>query len=274
MRGTGETFGGGTGMTEAYGWEGREVVDRVGEKVGTIEALYVAEEAQRPEWAAVKTGLFGARLSFVPITGAQPSGEQVRVQFATEQIKDAPRIEPDGELAPEEEAALYRHYGLEDWAAGAAPTVPEGGAAAPSAEPAPTGRGPVGRDVSGPTTDEAMTRSEEELRISTARRERGRARLRKYIVTEQVQRTVPVEREEIRIEREPITDENVDAAMAGPEISTEEHEVVLHEEVPVVEKRVVPKERVRMDKETRVEEEQVSEEVRKERIEAEGELDR
>jgi uncharacterized protein (TIGR02271 family) len=274
MRGTGETFGGGTGMTEAYGWEGREVVDRNGDRVGTIEALYAAGEAQRPEWAAVKTGRFGAKLSFVPITGAQPSGERVRVQFATEQIRDAPRIEPEGELAPEEEAALYRHYGLEDWAAGAASTVLEGGAAAPGAESAEAGRGPVGRDVSGPTTDEAMTRSEEELRISTARRERGRARLRKYIVTERVQRTVPVEREEIRIEREPITDENVDAAMAGPEISTEEHEVVLHEEVPVVEKRVVPKERVRMDKETRVQEEQVSDEVRKERIEAEGELDR
>jgi uncharacterized protein (TIGR02271 family) len=274
MRGTDETFGGGTGMTEAYGWEGREVVDRDGERVGTIEGLYAAEEAQRPEWAAVKTGLFGAKLSFVPIAGARPSGERVRVQFATEQIKDAPGIEPDGELAPEEEAALYRHYGLEDWDADTSLAVPEGGAAAPGAEPAPTGRGPVGRDVSGPTTDEAMTRSEEELRISTARRERGRARLRKYIVTERVQRTVPVEREEIRIEREPITDENVDAAMAGPEISTEEHEVVLHEEVPVVEKRVVPKERVRMDKETRVEEEQVSDEVRKERIEAEGELDR
>ena len=274
MRGTGETFGTGTGMTEAYGWEGREVVDRNGDRVGTIEALYAAGETQRPEWAAVKTGLFGAKLSFVPIAGAQPSGERVRVQFASEQIKDAPGIEPDGELAPEEEAALYRHYGLDYWDAGAAPAVPEGGAAAPSAEPATTGRGPVGRDVSGPTTDEAMTRSEEELRVSTARRERGRARLRKYVVAEQVHRTVPVEREEIRIEREPITDENVDAAMAGPEISTEEHEVVLHEEVPVVEKRVVPKERVRMEKETRVEEEQVSDEVRKERIEAEGELDR
>jgi hypothetical protein len=95
MRGTGETFGTGTGMTEAYGWEGREVIDRDGERVGTIEALYTAEEVQRPEWAAVKTGLFGAKLSFVPIAGAQPSGEHVSVQFAKDHIKDAPRVEPD-----------------------------------------------------------------------------------------------------------------------------------------------------------------------------------
>ena len=128
--------------------------------------------------------------------------------------------------------------------------------------------------TSGQATDEAMTRSEEELHVGTARRERGRARLRKYVVTEEVRRTVPMQREEARIEREPITDENIDAAMAGPEISTGEHEVKLHEEVPVVEKRTVPKERVRLDKETRTGEQEVVEHVRKEQIEAEDDLDR
>ena len=104
--------------------------------------------------------------------------------------------------------------------------------------------GAVGRDVSGPTTDDAMTRSEEELRVGTRTHETGRVRLRTYVVTEHVQQTVPVRREEVRVEREPISDANVDQAMAGPEISEEEHEVVLHEEEPVVETRVVPKERV------------------------------
>jgi len=108
------------------------------------------------------------------------------------------------------------------------------------------------------------------LRVGTAARERGRVRLRKYVVTEHVQQTVPVRREEVRLEREPITDENVDEAMSGPEISEAEHEVVLHEEEPVVEKRAVPKERVRLEKETVTDEAEVSEEVRKERIEPEG----
>jgi uncharacterized protein (TIGR02271 family) len=119
-----------------------------------------------------------------------------------------------------------------------------------------------------------MTRSEEELRVGTAEQERGRARLRKYVVTEEVQQTVPVRREEVRVEREPITDANVDDAVAGPEISEEEHEVVLHEERPVVEKRTVPKERVRMEKESVTEEAQVSEQVRKEQIETDGDIDR
>jgi len=114
-----------------------------------------------------------------------------------------------------------------------------------------------------------MTRSEEELSVGTAERERGRVRLKKWVETEEVQQTVPVRREEVRVEREPITDENVDEAMSGPEISEAEHEVTLREEEPVVEKRTVPRERVRLEKDVETGEEQISEQVRKERIEAE-----
>jgi uncharacterized protein (TIGR02271 family) len=97
-------------------------------------------------------------------------------------------------------------------------------------------------------------------------REAGRARLRKYVVTENVTQTVPVSREEVRLEREPITDANRDRAMAGPAISEEEHEVVLREERPVVEKEAVPVERVRLDTETVTDQVTVDEEVRKEQI--------
>ena len=115
-----------------------------------------------------------------------------------------------------------------------------------------------------------MTRSEEELRVGTAKRERGRARLKKYVVTEDVSQTVPVQREEVRVEREPITDANRGRAKDGPDISEEEHEVVLHEEEVVTEKRAVPKERVRLDKETVTNEQTVSDQVRKEQIDTEG----
>ena len=121
--------------------------------------------------------------------------------------------------------------------------------------------------MSGPETDAAITRSEEELRVGTTTRETGRARLRKYIVTENVTKTVPVEREEVRIEREPITEANRDAATAGADLSEEEHEVVLHEEEVVVDKNVVPKERVRLDTDVMTEERQVTEGVRKEQVE-------
>jgi uncharacterized protein (TIGR02271 family) len=131
----------------------------------------------------------------------------------------------------------------------------------------------VGRDTSGTTTDDAMTRSEEELQVGTQTREAGRARLRKHVTTEQQTVTVPVQREEVRVEREPITDANLDAATGGPAISEEEHEVTLHEEEVMVDKRAVPKERVRLDTETVTEERQVSDEVRKEQIQVDADPD-
>jgi uncharacterized protein (TIGR02271 family) len=246
------------------GWRGSSAVDGDGEKIGTIEEIYMDTETGKPEWLAVKTGILGMKLSFVPIAEAGEAGGEVRVPYAKQQVKDAPNAEPDGELSQEEEASLYRHYGLDYSEARSDSGLPEGDGGQ-QAE-----RGPVGRDTSGPTTDDAMTRSEEELRVGKTSRERGRARLRKYVVTEQVQQTVPVQREEVRLEREPITDANLGDATSGPAISDEEHEVVLHEEEVVTEKRAVPKERVRMDKQTVTEDQTVSEQVRKEQIEAEG----
>ena len=127
-----------------------------------------------------------------------------------------------------------------------------------------------GHDTSGPNTDEAMTRSEERLDVGTTTRETGKARLRKYVVTEEQTVTVPVTHEEVRVEREPITDANVGDATAGAEISEEEHEVTLHEEQVVVNKEAVPVERVKLGTETVTEEQQVTEEVRKEQIETDG----
>ena len=255
-----------TQVTEAYDWRGRDIIDADGDKVGTLEELFRDEDTQEPEWGVVRTGMFGTKLSFVPIQGAEPTGEDVRVPFSKAQIKDAPRIDDsDGQLSQDEEAQLYEHYGLNYSEHHSDSGLPAGNG---------DDGGQVGHDTSGPTTDEAMTRSEEELKVGTAERERGRARLRKYVVTEEVTQTVPVKREEVRLEREPITDGNVDQALDGPEISEEEHEVVLHEEEPVVEKRTVPKERVRMEKESVSDEAQVSEKVRKEQIEADGDIKR
>jgi uncharacterized protein (TIGR02271 family) len=229
---------------EVRTWRGQELRGSNDDKLGKIDEIYLDNETGRPEWALVTTGLFGTRQSFVPLHDASPSGDGITVPYDKATVKDAPTIDPDGELSQSEEAALYRHYGIQQ------------------SDVADT----VGRDVSGRTTDDAMTRSEEELRVGTRERESGRARLRKFVVEEEVTQTVPVRREEVRVEREPITDANVGDAHSGPEISSEEHEVVLHEEEPVAEKRVVPKERVRLDKDVEVDERRVSETVRKEQL--------
>ncbi len=237
-------------------WPGETLYDSSGSKIGEITEIYADRATGEPSWLAVKTGMFGSNISFVPLHEAARAEDGIRVPYEKSMVKDAPNVPADTEVSPEEERRLYEHYSLEfgdfdydqEYATDST----------------------VGHDTSGPNTDQAMTRSEEELRVGTAQVETGRARLRKYVTTEHVQTTVPVQREEIRIEREPITDANADAAVDGPAISEEEHEVTLYAEEPVVEKRVVPKERVRLDKETITEEQAVSEEIRKEQIEAEG----
>jgi uncharacterized protein (TIGR02271 family) len=256
-------------------WQGRTMVDPAGDKLGTIDAVYLDDDTGQPEWATVTTGLFGTKTTFVPLTQAQAVGDSVQVPYQKDQVKDAPSMEADRQLSQDEEAELYRHYGL-DYAEHRSDSGLPAGTTGQNIDPRDRDRdgiydhvqdSAVGRDTSGPTTDDAMTRSEEELRVGTAQRERGRVRLRKYVTTEQVTQTVPVQREEVRVEREPITDANLDAATSGPDLSEEEHEVTLHEETPVVEKRVVPRERVRLDTDTVTEERQVGEEVRKEQIE-------
>jgi uncharacterized protein (TIGR02271 family) len=236
-------------------WKGQDLLDTDGDKIGSIDEIYVDSKTEQPEWALVKTGLFGGKGTFVPLSQASPEEGGVRVPYAKSHVKDAPNIEPDGELSQSEERTLYEHYDV---------------AYGDTDSGSSNGGDTVGRDTSGPTTDDAMTRSEEELNVGTQSRETGRARLRKYVVTEEVEKTVPVQREEVRIEREPITDANVGAATDGPEISEEEHEVTLHAEEPVVEKRVVPKERVSLEKDTVRDERQVSDTIAKEQIEVDG----
>jgi uncharacterized protein (TIGR02271 family) len=229
---------------------GQDLVSQDGDKLGTIEEIYLDTDTNQPEWALVTTGLFGTKQSFVPISAVRGEGDGLTVPFDKATVKDAPKVDPDGRLSEREEQELYRHYGL-DYGNGSG---------------VERGDDTVGRDATGPTTDDAMTRSEEELHVGKTEREAGRVRLKKYVVEDEVTQTVPVRREEVRVEREPITDANVGDATSGPQISEDEHEVVLHEEEPVAEKRTVPKERVRLDKDVHTEEHEVSDTLRKERI--------
>lgn len=224
---------------------GKTAFDNNGQNIGEIEHCYLDVDTDTPWWVAVKTGLMGSKSRLAPLTGAAMTTEGVGLAYSKDHIKAAPDLDLKKELDDQEEDQLFAHYGL---------TYP----AAYSGTP---GRG--GGD--------AMTRSEEELQVGKARREAGKVRLRKYVVTENVTTTVPVEREEVRIEREPVTASDVGDATAGPEISEQEHEVVLHEEEPVVAKQVVPKERVRLEKEVVTSDEPVSADLRKEEIEVEGE---
>ena len=240
---------------------GRTLVGPGGEKIGKIADVYVDERTNQPEWLAVSTGMFGSKVSFVPLTGVHRRTDDddkapyYEAPFDKERVKGAPMAEADGTLSPEEEERLYRYFGIN----------PPSFSSAPEGRMAPTA---AGRAQTG--NKDAMTRSEEELRIGTATEERGRARLRKWVDTEHVSKTVPVSHEEARVVREPITEANRDRAMAGPDITENTHEVTLSEERLVVGKETVPRERVRLEKETVTEKRPVEADLRKERIEVEG----
>lgn len=263
-----------------------------GDKVGSIGTFYTDDDTGEPTWVTVKTGLFGSSESFVPLQDAAVEGEDVVVPYTKDHIKDAPRVAEDGHLDPGEESRLYNHYGLEgergfsghgddlradattDRDAHFAGTVGTrdrlGTQDTLGTRDAMDTGGAYRPEGDRNDGDDAMTRSEERLNVGTEKQATGRARLRKYITTENVTTTVPVQREEVRVEREPITDANTGDAMSGADLTESEHEVTLHEERPVVDKETVPVERVRLEKDTVTEDVRVDEEVRKERIETEG----
>ncbi len=227
---------------ELMNWRDRDVVGPDGDKIGTAQDIYIDDETGEPEWLAVTTGLLRSRVNFVPLRGAYLRDDVIVSPYDKATIKDAPDAEPDGHLSHDEEARLYRHYGVE---------YPEGGL-------------PEGRRAEG--AEQGITRSEEEVRVGKTSHETGRVRLRRWVETEPVRQKVPVAHEEVRIEREPVSN-----GEASPEMSDAEQEVVLHEEEPLVEKRAVPKEQLRLKKEVVTEEEEVGADLRKERVAVEGE---
>lgn len=237
---------------------GSTAYDNDGDKIGTVGQVYVDPQDGHAVWASINTGFFGTSESFVPLEDATLDADGLRVGYDKAFVKDAPRIDVDGDLSTQDQEALYEYYGMSAGYSGAGYDTDVDSTGGP------------GHDTSGPNTDSAMTRSEEQLNVGTQKVATGRARLRKYVVTEQQQVTVPVQREEVRLEREPITDANVDDALSGPDLSNEEHEVTLTEERVVVNKETVPVERVRLDKETVTEQETVNEDVSHEEIELEG----
>jgi uncharacterized protein (TIGR02271 family) len=263
--------------TRTYdGWIGRDAYDASGNKVGEITDIYYDDASGRPEWVAVKTGLFGTKRTFVPIHGSfVHDGNDLRLAFEKSTIKDAPRVDPEGHLSPSEERDLWAYYNYDY--AGTTESDKYGYGKAYGRE-----RADEGYDWRRSDTD-TVTRSEEEMRVAegrTERKETGKVRLRKYVVTENVKMDVPVTREEVRVTREPISGNaegdrgNLHSGERSDDIGEVEQEVVTYEERPVVTKETVPKERIRLEKETVTDTETVEEQVRKEKVDIEGETQR
>ncbi|AQZ64274.1 unnamed protein product [[Actinomadura] parvosata subsp. kistnae] len=280
------------------------VVGSDGQSIGKVGQVYLNDHTGEPEWVTVRTGFFGMKQTFVPLANSRRTGEEIRVPFDKEMIKEAPNIDVDDRLSLKEEADLYRYYGMQPTdiprqrtgetsmrgPAGGRGGIPEerGGLTGETAgltgdttgmtgertgmtgeRAGMTGgmRGGMTGDLTG-DRDIEMTRSEEQLHIGKESRESGRVRLHKYVETENVQQTIPLSHEEVVIEREPIRDGD----MTGPhEIHGEDREMILHEERAVVGKETKPVERIHVRKQDVQHEETVEGQVRRERLEIDEE---
>jgi len=287
-----------------------------GAKIGTVENFFVDDRTGEPTWVSVSTGLFGTRHSIAPAGEASVGDGGLLLPVTAEAVKSAPRL-AGTHLDPAEEQALRTHYGLagtvpqatgpgtdltddsgaETDAGGSTDTV---AIAAPAPQPVPDAAGPVAEGTGEPVADGAavaatdaaddvarddggMVRSEERLRVDTERVGATRFRLVKYVVTEDVQITVPIRREEIRVEEVPLdaADSAVGESLLGhgdvaegerpgrhtaPNETGLPDEIVLHTERPVVSVEVVPTERVRLRRELVDGVETVSAQVQREQV--------
>ncbi len=229
-----------------------------GQNIGRVGQVYLDNETGQPNWVTVKTGWFGTSESFVPLDAATVEGDTIRVPYDKDMIKGAPHNEAGVPLTESDEQELYRYYGAGGQAAYDTTTTSAAEADGRDTEfAAGTARAGEGGDY--------LTRSEEQLHVGTEKVETGRARLRKYVVTEDQTVTVPVSHEEVRLVREPVqpgeaTDTTIEEAAA---------DVTLTEERVVVSKETVPVEKVSLGTETVTEQKDVTEAVRKEQIEFE-----
>ena len=237
--------------------EGSTVYDSSGGKVGKVGQIFLDDSSGDPSWITVSTGFFGTSETFVPIEGARFDGDDLRVAYDKDKIKGAPHMEVDQHLSETEEAELYRYYGLQWGGAGHDTETTTTGVA----EHAHT-------DTTRTSGDAAVTLSEERVEVGKESREVGHARLRKYTTTETETVNVPVTKEKLVVERNPVSGER---AAAGTIDDTDQvEEITLREERAVVDKETVPVEEVRIGKEQVTEHETVSAAVRKENVDIAG----
>jgi len=229
-----------------------------GEQIGKVGQVFTDDRTGRPDWVTVRTGWFGSRESFVPLDHAVLNGEQVRVPYDKAMVRGAPHYEAGDSLTEQEEDDLHRYYGM----TAAAPVTGPQGDAAPSADGL---FGAAGMDDG--TRDTTIVRSEEKLHVNTRAVPGRRARLHKFVVTEQQTVTLPVSHDEVRLVREPITEANREHVLGRIDFAEEPQEIVLTEDSVIVDKETVPVERVMLGTETVTEQLEVSAPVRAELIE-------
>ncbi len=255
-------------MDQVRDLQGSTVYAQDGSKIGSVEEIFYDVDTNAPEWIGLGTGFFSSKRVLVPVVGASTTSDGVTVPYSKDMVKDSPDVSGD-EISEDMERQIYSYYGISASDSRSDSTLADRGPAT----------GTVDRSLDVDTTrdasmdvnrtdDGSITRSEEELAVGKQRVETGRLRLRKYVDTEQVQADVTLQQETARVVREPINE-----VVSGAEIGEDAIDVTLEGEQAVVDKRVVAKERIGVDVDTEATTQTVSDTVRKERVDVEGDTD-
>jgi len=242
---------------------GTPVYSSDGEKIGKVEEIFIDNDTRQPEWIGLGSGgMFSSKRVIVPVEGARLEADGFYVPYSKDQVQGTPAIDAD-EISQETERELYSYYGLGYSEQTSDSGLPEGGGM--QTEAMATETNTVDTTPADTTDEGSITRAEEELRVGTRPTEAGGVRLRKWVETEPVQAEVELTRETARVEREPINQ-----PVSGSEFGEQEIEVPLRSEEAVVAKEAVARERISVDKDVDTQVETVTDEVRRERVEIEG----
>jgi stress response protein YsnF/sporulation protein YlmC with PRC-barrel domain len=248
-----------------------------GQVVGTVQQVFNDDRDGTPVWARIRAG---NRDRFVPLGGSRVTKDGLSVPFDTQKIMSGPEVSAERHMSSAQTDQLSRHFGLSvpaqggDPDAGTRPRQTQPGVTRPgetqrgqSQTEAQRGEAQAGAQRGEAQPDEEwLIRAEERVDVGTEMLESGRARLHKYVDVEPVEQAVHVFHEEYEIERVPITPEE---RVRGV-IAEAEQEIILHEERPVFRKETVPVERVRLVAKRVEEDRTLRDEIRKERVEVEG----
>jgi stress response protein YsnF len=238
--------------------------DRNGRPVGTITTVFLDDVTGEPTWVGLTSGQHAAPQAdevplIAPVTGSALTDGRLRLTVSADAVQSAPRISQPDRLTPAEETTLREHY--------------RGGTSTPGttaglAQDATQGLSP---NTVGRIDDTAMTRSEEQLRVSTVVEPWTRAVLRIEEFTEEVMVPVTVTRQRAVIEHLPITTHTgapADGGLTdGGRSTSSTGWVTLYTEEPRVSVERVPAERVRLATSWVTEDTVVTDQVRREQVE-------
>jgi hypothetical protein len=93
----------------ALAWVGRKLVDRDGAEIGACTAVFTDDATRLTEWVCSEVG---GTAVFIPAVGATESGGDVQVAVRRDDVANAPSVGGSEHISDDEEAALYRHYGI------------------------------------------------------------------------------------------------------------------------------------------------------------------